>query len=71
MDRAYTDADLDAAIAAISKPGRLDHAQEIVAQVAPALQRMLAISVMNCLRFDPRRKPSRQPKSQPTLRGRP
>jgi hypothetical protein len=40
-DRPYTDAELDAAIAAISEPGRLRTAQELVTQIAPSLQRML------------------------------
>jgi hypothetical protein len=41
VDRAYTDADLDAAIAALSEPGRLQAAQDLVARAAPALNRML------------------------------
>jgi hypothetical protein len=40
-DRPYTDADLDAAIAAISEPGRLRAAQDLVTHVAPSLQRVL------------------------------
>jgi hypothetical protein len=40
-ERAYTDAELDSAVAAISEPGRLKTAQELVAQIAPSLQRML------------------------------
>ncbi len=40
-DRAYTDADLDAAITALSEPGRLREAQDVVARAAPALQRVL------------------------------
>jgi hypothetical protein len=40
-ERAYTDAELDAAVAAISEPGRLQTAQELVAHIAPSLQRML------------------------------
>jgi hypothetical protein len=44
-DRAYTDADLDAAIAAITDPQRLHRAQEIVARVAPSLQRVLAAAL--------------------------
>jgi hypothetical protein len=40
-DRAYTDADLDAAIAALSEPGRLDEAQALVTHAAPALHRVL------------------------------
>ena len=38
---AYTDADLDAAIAAISDPERLREAQDLVARAAPALQHVL------------------------------
>jgi hypothetical protein len=41
-DRAYTDAELDAAVAAISDPGRLGQAQDIVMRTAPSLQRVLA-----------------------------
>ncbi len=41
----YTDADLDAAIAAIGDPGRLREAQEIVARSAPSLQRVLATAL--------------------------
>lgn len=40
-DRPYTDADLDAAIAALSEPGRLGAAQDLVARAAPALHRVL------------------------------
>ncbi len=40
-DRPYTDADLDAAIAALSEPGRLRTAQDLVARAAPALHRVL------------------------------
>jgi hypothetical protein len=44
-DRAYTDADLDAAITAIIDPQRLRHAQEIVARLAPSLQSVLATAL--------------------------
>ncbi len=44
-DRTYTDAELDAAIAAISEPQRLRSAQELVTRVAPALQRVLALAL--------------------------
>jgi hypothetical protein len=40
-DRSYTDADLDAAIAAIAEPGRLQEAQDLVTRAAPSLQRVL------------------------------
>jgi hypothetical protein len=41
-DRVYTDAELDAAIAALSEPQRLSEAQALVTRAAPALQRVLA-----------------------------
>jgi hypothetical protein len=41
VDRAYTDAELDAAIQAISEPERLKGAQELVLRSAPALQQAL------------------------------
>ena len=41
-DRAYTDAELDAAIAAVSDPQRLREAQDLVAHAAPSLQHVLA-----------------------------
>ncbi|MBV8941697.1 MAG: hypothetical protein JO321_14070 [Solirubrobacterales bacterium] len=41
VDRAYTDADLDAAVAALSEPGRLQAAEDLVTRVAPALRRVL------------------------------
>jgi hypothetical protein len=44
-DRAYTDAELDAAVAAISDSGRLYEAQEIVMRTAPSLQRVLATAL--------------------------
>ena len=44
-DRAYTDADLDAAIAAITDPQRLRRAQDLVARLAPSLQRVLAAAL--------------------------
>jgi hypothetical protein len=42
VDRAYTDAELEAAIAAIADPERLREAQDVVARTAPSLQRVLA-----------------------------
>ena len=42
VDRAYTDAELEAAIAAIADPERLREAQNIVARNAPSLQRVLS-----------------------------
>jgi hypothetical protein len=44
-ERPYTDAELDAAVAAITDPSRLREAQEIVMRTAPALQRVLAIAL--------------------------
>jgi hypothetical protein len=44
-ERAYTDADIDAAIAAITEPERLREAQDLVARAAPALQRTLAAAL--------------------------
>ena len=41
LDSPYSDADLEAAIAAISEPERLREAQELVARAAPSLQRVL------------------------------
>lgn len=41
-DRAYTAAEVDAAIEALMAPGRLDHAQEVVTHAAPALEQVLA-----------------------------
>jgi len=40
--RAYTDAELDAAVAAISDPAALSEAQDVVTRTAPSLQRLLA-----------------------------
>jgi hypothetical protein len=45
VDRAYTDADLDAAIAALTEPQRLREAQDLVVRAAPALQRLLATAL--------------------------
>jgi hypothetical protein len=39
--RAHSDAEIDAAIEALSDPGRLDAAQQLVAAKAPQLQRIL------------------------------
>jgi hypothetical protein len=44
-DREYTDAELDAAIAAITDPHRLREAQNLVLRTAPALQRALALAL--------------------------
>jgi hypothetical protein len=45
VDRAYTDAELEAAIAAIADPERLREAQDLVMRTAPALQRVLATAL--------------------------
>ena len=45
IDRAYTDAELEAAIAAIADPERLREAQSVVARTAPSLQRVLATAL--------------------------
>jgi hypothetical protein len=45
VDRAHTDAELDAALAAIAEPGRLRDAQDLVARAAPSLQRVLATAL--------------------------
>jgi hypothetical protein len=45
VDRVYTDADLDAAIAALTEPERLHEAQALVARVAPALQKVLGLAL--------------------------
>lgn len=44
-DPAYTDAQLDAAIAELTHPGRLREAQDIVMRAAPSLQRVLAVAL--------------------------
>ena len=40
-ERQFSDAELDAAVATLSEPGRLKEAEERVARVAPQLQRIL------------------------------
>ncbi len=44
-DRAYTEADVDAAINVISDPRRLREAQALVARSAPSLQRVLDAAI--------------------------
>jgi hypothetical protein len=51
-DRAYTDTELDAAVAAISDPDRLRAAQDVVMRTAPALQRVLAAALSEGGWFD-------------------
>jgi hypothetical protein len=43
--RAYTDAELEAAVQALSDPARLEEAQRVVAATAPALQRILNLAL--------------------------
>lgn len=38
----YSAEEVDVAVAALSEPGRLEHAQQIVAHAAPSLQRVLS-----------------------------
>ena len=52
LDRSYTDAELDAAIAAIADPERMRAAQDLVARTAPALQRVLAAALADGGWFD-------------------
>jgi hypothetical protein len=51
-DRAYTDAELDAAVAAIASPGRLTEAQDVVLRTAPSLQRLLGVALQEGGWFD-------------------
>jgi hypothetical protein len=52
LDRPYSDADLEAAIAAISEPQRLREAQELVERAAPSLGRVLAAALSGGGWFD-------------------
>ena len=52
-ERAYTDAELEAAIAEITDPDRLRHAQDVVMRAAPSLQRVLAAAMEDGGWFDP------------------
>ncbi len=40
-DRSFTAEEVDAAVAALTQPGRLDHAQDVITHAAPALQQIL------------------------------
>jgi hypothetical protein len=51
-DRAYTEADIDAAIGVISDPKRLREAQELVARSVPSLQRVLDAAIADGGWFD-------------------
>ncbi len=44
-NRAFTDEELDAAVAAIADPNRLRMAQELVVRAAPGLQRVLGTAL--------------------------
>ena len=59
VDRAYTDAELEAAIAAIADPERLRDAQDLVARSAPSLQRVLATALEEGGWFDSAPQPGR------------
>ena len=50
--RAYTDAEVDAAVQALADPARLDEAQRIVIDHAPALQRILNQALEEANWFD-------------------
>jgi hypothetical protein len=51
-DRAYTEAELDAAIAELADPTRLRDAQDLVMRAAPSLQRVLAAAIAEGGWFD-------------------
>jgi hypothetical protein len=51
-DRAYSDDELEAAIAEIADPERLNEAQNIVTRVAPSLQRVLGAAIAEGGWFD-------------------
>ena len=59
VDRAYTDAELEAAIAAIADPARLREAQDLVARAAPSLQRVLTAALEEGGWFDAGPQPGR------------
>ena len=50
--RAYTDAEVDAAVRALADPDRFEEAQRIVADHAPALQRILNQALEEANWFD-------------------
>jgi hypothetical protein len=51
--RAYTDAEVEAAVQALSEPGRLEQAQRVVAASAPALQRIFNLALAEAEWFGP------------------
>lgn len=48
----FSDAEIDAAIAALNDPGRLDAAQNLVSQAAPSLQKILGSALYDGGWFD-------------------
>ena len=52
-DSGYSDADIEAAIASLSEPGRLRAAQELLARTAPRLHRILDDALNEGGWFDP------------------
>jgi hypothetical protein len=48
----FSDAEIDAAIAALNDPGRLDAAQNLVSQAAPSLQKILGSALHDGGWFD-------------------
>ena len=48
----FSDADIDAAIAALSEPGRLTDAQQLVSRAAPSLERVLGSALREGGWFD-------------------
>jgi len=51
-ERAYTELQLETAIAAITDPGQLRNAQDVVMRAAPSLQRVLAAAIAEGGWFD-------------------
>jgi hypothetical protein len=41
VERTFTADEVDAAIAVLTEPGRLEHAQDVITHAAPSLQRIL------------------------------
>ncbi|HEY5428090.1 MAG TPA: hypothetical protein VIK04_03170 [Solirubrobacteraceae bacterium] len=72
-ERAYTDAELDAAIADLTDPTRLRDAQDVVMRAAPSLQRVLAAAIAEGGWFDAAqeqavREAANQDEGEPRLR---
>jgi hypothetical protein len=51
--RAYTDAEVEAAVQKLAEPGRLEQAQRVVADNAPALQRIFDLALAEADWFGP------------------